>query len=168
MRSIDVANYLIGEWGAAYPISNLKLNKLVYYSQVESLVETGMPLFDDRIEAWQYGPVEPAVYRAFSAHGRSTIVEPLGPVSLDSDQEALIDCAAKKYCPLSAFDLVSLSHRPGGAWAMVYRPDVDAEITPDIILCSTDAQGRKPEPFSKVLDDVAGNMPNALKMLEDS
>ena len=43
-------------------ISNLKLQKLVYYSQVWSLVWDDKPLFQSRIEAWANGPVSPELY----------------------------------------------------------------------------------------------------------
>lgn len=168
MKSIDVANYLIERWGQDYPVTNLKLNKMVYYAQVESIAMTGEPLFDDCIEAWQYGPVEPAVYHAFCSHGRSRITEPTERVQIEPEAAQIIDSAANKFGSLSAFDIVSLSHRPDGAWAKVYTPDYDAEITVDVIKASKDIEAQRPESFSVTLDDVAQSMPNALKMLETS
>ena len=41
----------------------MKLQKLVYYSQVWSLVWTEKELFRERIEAWANGPVIPSLYR---------------------------------------------------------------------------------------------------------
>ena len=58
MNSIQVANAFILRHGSDIDITNLVLNKLVYFAQVESLRETGKPLFEDKIEAWSYGPVE--------------------------------------------------------------------------------------------------------------
>ena len=58
MKSIQVANAFILRHGSDIDITNLVLNKLVYFAQVESLRETGKPLFEDKIEAWPYGPVE--------------------------------------------------------------------------------------------------------------
>ena len=43
-------------------ISNLKLQKLLYYSQGCFLALRDEPLFDSPIEAWTYGPVVPEVY----------------------------------------------------------------------------------------------------------
>ena len=37
-------------------ITNLKLQKLVYYAQGYHLAYFGTPLFSNRMEAWQYGP----------------------------------------------------------------------------------------------------------------
>ena len=60
MASIfDVAQYIRECTG---PITTLKLQKLVYYSQAWHLVWEENPLFDDRIEAWANGPVAPSLY----------------------------------------------------------------------------------------------------------
>lgn len=55
----DVAIYILGKTG---PISAMKLQKLVYYSQAWSLVWDDKVLFDEKIEAWASGPVVRALY----------------------------------------------------------------------------------------------------------
>lgn len=168
MRAIDVANYLVERWGRRYPATIHRLNRLVYLAQAEAIAKTGEPLFEDRIEAWQCGPVVPAVSHAFGGQGDAAITEPIEHVEVEPDVARLIDSVAEKYGPLSAFDLVSLVRRPGGAWARVYAPGREAKITSDAIKASADADASKPEPFSATLDAVARNMPRALKMLETS
>ncbi|OGD69621.1 hypothetical protein A3E89_01950 [Candidatus Campbellbacteria bacterium RIFCSPHIGHO2_12_FULL_35_10] len=44
------------------PLSNMNLQKLVYYCQAWSLVWDGKPLFKERIEAWANGPVVSELY----------------------------------------------------------------------------------------------------------
>lgn len=56
----DVASYILEKLG---PITAMKLQKLVYYSQAWSLVWDEKPLFPERIEAWAMGPVVPDLYR---------------------------------------------------------------------------------------------------------
>ena len=170
MRAIDVANYLVERWGRRYPATIHRLNRLVYLAQVEAVTTTGEPLFEDCIEAWQRGPVVPAVIHAFGEWGDAAITEPTEHVEVEPDAARLIDSVAEKYGPLSAFNLVSLVRRPGGAWARVYAPGREAEITSDAIKASADASAdaSRPEPFSATLDAVARNMPRALKMLETS
>ena len=46
-------------------VSNLMLQKLLYYAQGWSLVLRDEPLFNDEIEAWVHGPVVPSVFRRF-------------------------------------------------------------------------------------------------------
>ena len=59
------------------PISNLKLQKLLYYIQAASLVETGNPAFSDKITAWRYGPVVESVYYAYRIHINNNIDHPI-------------------------------------------------------------------------------------------
>lgn len=47
------------------PVSNLKLQKLLYYAQAWHLAIFKQPLFNDEIEAWVHGPVVPEVFRAY-------------------------------------------------------------------------------------------------------
>lgn len=54
-------------------ISNLKLQKLLYYCQAYSLALTGQPLFDEEIEAWSYGPVVPSIYQEYKRYGNSNM-----------------------------------------------------------------------------------------------
>lgn len=170
MRAIDVANNLVERWGRCYPATIHKLNRLVYLVQAEAIATTGEPLFEDCIEAWQCGPVVSAVIHAFGEWGDTAITEPIEQAEVEPNAARLIDSVAEKYGPLSAFDLVSLVRRSGGAWARVYAPGREAKIASDVIKASADASAdaNRPEPFSATLDAVARNMPRALKMLETS
>ena len=55
---------VLAEEGGEY-ISNLKLQKLLYYAQGSFLAVTDSPLFDDPIVAWQHGPVVESVYHEY-------------------------------------------------------------------------------------------------------
>jgi len=46
-------------------LSNLKLQKLIYYAQAWYLATHKKPLFTDDIEAWELGPVIPHLYKRF-------------------------------------------------------------------------------------------------------
>ena len=59
--SLDVAAYILAKKG---PMTTVKLQKLVYYSQAWSLVWDEKPLFRDKIEAWASGPVARKLYNA--------------------------------------------------------------------------------------------------------
>ena len=63
VSAIDVAAYILERVGN---VTTMKLQKLVYYSQVRYLVTSGIPLFDNRIEAWANGPVVPDLFRLHS------------------------------------------------------------------------------------------------------
>lgn len=96
MRAIDVANYLVERWGRDYPATIHKLNRLVYLAQAEAVATTGELLFEDRIEAWQCGPVVPAVIHAFDERDDTVITEPTEHVEVKSDAARLIGSVAEK------------------------------------------------------------------------
>lgn len=110
----DVAKYFLcksnEEVGDA--ISNLKLQKLVYYAQGFSLALLGRPLFEDSLEAWMHGPVVPALYRAYKAYGANGIPVPtdFDPSALSADEARLLDEVYDVYGQYSAWKLRQLTH----------------------------------------------------------
>lgn len=169
MEALNVANYIIDNWSDKFEITNLKLNKLVYYSQVESLRKYNRPLFDDIVEAWQYGPVEPVVYHTFSSYGRNCITKSSDLAILDGTSKKLIDSVMDKLGMLTAFDLVTLSHKPDGAWASVYSSNRDNPITPEAILASNDGLDiNDVVTIDQAVQSTIAAMPNALRLLENS
>lgn len=61
------------------PVTNLRLQKLLYYVQAWHLAINDAALFEEDFQAWIHGPVLPSQYRRFKAHGPSPI-----PVSADT------------------------------------------------------------------------------------
>ncbi|MCH9277015.1 DUF4065 domain-containing protein [Bifidobacterium amazonense] len=55
----DVAAYILREYG---PMTTMKLQKLAFYTQAESLSRHGAPLFDEDFQAWRGGPVCTELY----------------------------------------------------------------------------------------------------------
>src|SRR5260221_3271487 len=71
----DVADYFIrlaNETGSF--ISNLKLQKLVYYAQAWHLGIKGAPLFQEDFQAWVHGPVIPELYQKYKSFAWQPIV----------------------------------------------------------------------------------------------
>ena len=56
---VDVAEYILTKLG---PMTSMRLQKLVYYSQAWHLAWTEQPLFLEKIEAWRDGPVVPKLF----------------------------------------------------------------------------------------------------------
>ena len=54
-------------------VTNLALQKLLYFAHSIFLIEAKRPLVSGYFEAWQYGPVHPAAYSAFKTAGSSPI-----------------------------------------------------------------------------------------------
>lgn len=66
---LEVAKYFIMrayEDGREAQITNMKIQKLLYYSQCLYLALNDEPLFADEIQAWRYGPVCPPAYKFYS------------------------------------------------------------------------------------------------------
>jgi uncharacterized phage-associated protein len=77
----DIANYFLckaqdEDKPEQRHLSNLKLQKLLYYAQGLYLAAYGSPLFRDAIIAWQYGPVIPSLYSKYRKHGSDDIPGP--------------------------------------------------------------------------------------------
>jgi uncharacterized phage-associated protein len=97
------------------PITNLKLNKLVYYTQAWHLALSGNPLFDEKIEAWVHGPVLPAVYdtyKQFQWRPIDTIDLNLEEIKqhFDSEQQTLLNDITEIYFPETGYALEQLTH----------------------------------------------------------
>ena len=75
--ALTIAKWFIA-WAEAEQeeLSNLKLQKLLYYAQGYHLCERGAPLFSDQIQAWSHCPVVPQVYHQFKSSGNSSIELP--------------------------------------------------------------------------------------------
>jgi uncharacterized phage-associated protein len=66
--SLNAARYFIVkayEDGIEAEMTNMKVQKLLYYSQCLYLALHNEPLFEDEIQAWRYGPVCPPAYRFY-------------------------------------------------------------------------------------------------------
>ena len=62
------------------PITNLTLQKLLYFAHALFLIKTRQPLVSGYFEAWRYGPVHPLVYRAFRSAADKPIATRAGRV----------------------------------------------------------------------------------------
>ncbi len=77
-KPLSVANLLVKmAIDNETPISNLHLQKILYYLQAFYLCKTSSPIIDAQFSRWPYGPVIKSVYHAFSHYGASAILEPL-------------------------------------------------------------------------------------------
>ena len=112
-RIIQIANLIIRkavERGDL--ITNLKLQKLLYYEQGYHLACFNKPLFSEEVLAWQYGPVIREAYDAFKSFGDSSL-EPQGSsfVFANKEEESLFNEVFDAYNRFSASGLVELTHQ---------------------------------------------------------
>ena len=91
-------------------ITNLKLQKILYFAQAYYLAKIGKPLFSDAIEAWEYGPVVPDVYRKFRTKGSNPIIYEKDNSSLSSEDKEILKGIWKTFGGYSASKLVDIAH----------------------------------------------------------
>ena len=92
------------------PISNLKLQKLLYYAQGWSLALNDRPAFYERIEAWVHGPVVPAAFYEYRHFGWNPIEVPSDEISLTDDEVTHVEAVLNAYGEFTATQLELLSH----------------------------------------------------------
>ena len=90
----------------------MKLQKLAYYCQGYYLSCTGDPLLSGDFEAWDYGPVHPAIYRQYNHLGRSVIPAPQDWQMPDMSDVAtsVISFVLEKFGPIGAWALSVKTH----------------------------------------------------------
>ncbi len=128
--------YYIAEWflarnrkdlidGSDEAISNLKLQKLLYYAQGCTLALTGEPLFDDEILAWEHGPVVPEIYHKYKKNGSNGIPydSNFDYRSLDPRTAAILEEVYQEFGQYSAWKLRNMTHQET-PWKKTKKNDV--------------------------------------------
>ena len=113
--AIDISKHLISKTNpeeGGELLSNMKLQKLLYYCQGFYYAKFGKPLFDESIVAWQYGPVVPEVYHSFKEFGSKGI--PLDVVDvnlvLEERDEEMVNEVFNYFNQFSAIKLMNMTH----------------------------------------------------------
>jgi uncharacterized phage-associated protein len=130
----EIAN-LVLDFGerAGVPLTNMTINKVVFFLHAWYLAKTGEPLVSAKIEAWDYGPVFRELYGEFKKFGNKRITSKATRRNVRTmQQEVCVGCFSKQdleflspliedYAQMSAGKLVELSHVRGGPWDQVYN-----------------------------------------------
>ena len=99
-KALTVASYLYSEYlkRISNDISEMRMHKLMYFLQRESLIELDTVLFDEPFHGWKFGPVLKSVRSAYmDAKQRSTV--PFFQVNNDVSEETkkLVEAVLEKY-----------------------------------------------------------------------
>jgi uncharacterized phage-associated protein len=113
-KALDVANYFLSRANESEEsdVSNLKLQKLIYYAQAFHLAIYDKPFFDEDFEAWTHGPVCPGIYRQYKQFGASPIKVD-SEINLDQfsqDQLDLLEEIYDVFGQFSAWKLRNMTH----------------------------------------------------------
>lgn len=115
--AIDIAKKIVSRTDVEHgdTISNLKLQKLLYYVQGFHLAYFGTPLFNEPIEAWTYGPVVPVVFQEFKRYQNHAINPERysDTLELSGVEQQLFDRVYREYNRFSAVTLMNMTHSEG-------------------------------------------------------
>lgn len=87
-------------------IDQMKMHKLMYFSQRESLMYNNEPLFDGTFYGWKYGPVLKEVRNEYHATNPFSSVTD----SVSENAYELLENVFNRYGSLSSWKLSNLSH----------------------------------------------------------
>lgn len=133
--AFEVAKFIINRYNDRnISISNLKLQKLLYFTQAIFLLNEGKACFKEEIEAWKLGPVVPCVYYEYRHNGFSSIDKIEGfDYDYMQDDSKYIDSVIDIFKDYSAKDLVELTHEQD-PWKKTYERDKNNVINNELIL----------------------------------
>lgn len=101
---------LVGDNQEREGITNLKLQKILYFAQAYYLAKLGKALFSDEIKAWEYGPVVPKVYKKYKYYESNPILSPEDKSSLSIEDKKNIQKIWSTFGGYSASRLVNIAH----------------------------------------------------------
>lgn len=129
-----VANYVLAYCEARERhVTNLALQKILYFCHAWSLLNLKRPLVKHEFEAWKHGPVLQYLYREFKDFDDSPITRQAcvlntangkkipAQCEFESDERQLLNQTIDFYSRLSAGQLVEMSHIRGGPWHAIWN-----------------------------------------------
>ncbi|WP_428988964.1 Panacea domain-containing protein [Methylocapsa aurea] len=130
-----IANFLLQKFDArTFDISNMKMNKLLYFIQGWGYVILDRKIIRNHFVAWEYGPVIRSIYESFKEFEAQPISAPakflnyetgkLEDVAFDELDHECVELVMKIlpfYVEKSASELVAMTHVPGGPWESIYK-----------------------------------------------
>ncbi len=116
LPSIDIARHIL--WlRQGERTTHLHLQKLLYFCHGWTLGYYGAPLMHEFEFAWEYGPVEPALYQRYKDCVAEPIEEPSATAAdLDPELAQFIRGVETAYRSYGPWDLVRITHEPGSPW----------------------------------------------------
>lgn len=120
--ALDLAKYIVTMCvDENHPISNLQLQKILFYIQKDFLGRDCIA-FEEDIEAWTFGPVVPEVYYFYCGNGADQITFPKYDIQpLKAKDKNYVDAIVREKRMQNPWKLVDDTHKQGGAWSRIYN-----------------------------------------------
>lgn len=125
------------------PVTQMKLQKLIYFAQGIHLAMHHTPLVKDVIQAWKFGPVIPEIYQEYKLYGSLPITDFKYARSfsffdenpnyiLDEDAKYTINETWNALKNLNAIELSNWTHADGSPWSNHFKQGIaDISIPTD-------------------------------------
>ena len=116
----NTAGYIINN---CHDITNLQLQKLLYFIYVFYYMITGESVFSSNISAWKYGPVYANIYYKYKHFGSSTIVSSNKVYEINGLLKEITDNVIENVGCFSGNTLIKVTHKEG-PWYNAYRNNI--------------------------------------------
>lgn len=105
---VKIASYICQRYLQEYGerIDEMKLHKLLYFTQRECIIQLGKPMFDEPFSAWKYGPVVVSIRQLYKADA----LHDLPSDEIIERYKTVFDKVFEQYAPKSSLSLSALSH----------------------------------------------------------
>jgi uncharacterized phage-associated protein len=108
----EVAKYIIAEFHESEDlITNMKVQKLLYYVQGWHLGLYGTPVFPDEFQAWVHGPVQNEVYQEYKEYSWNPITKPIEKPKFEQSLINHIEQVLECYGGETGFSLELMTHK---------------------------------------------------------
>ncbi|NBJ09481.1 Panacea domain-containing protein [Microvirga arsenatis] len=140
-------------------VTNLSINKILYFAHGHFLAHFNKPLLREKAEAWEFGPVYREIYRQFSSFEKKSINARAKKLDVSSGKMVEFSIALPPnelkfiapvidfYIRIPAWKLVELSHEPDGPWDRIWNhlsPSNPGMIIPDDLVAEYFRQHESP------------------------
>ena len=107
-KILNVAEYIFKEYNrvAGELIDEMKLQKLLYFSQRETLAILNKPLFNEEFEGWKYGPISREVRTVYTEDGINADTK-----DIKNESKYIINNVILEYGALASWKLSKISHK---------------------------------------------------------
>lgn len=103
-----VASYIFEKYNSEFgtTIDEMKLHKLLYFAQRESIIQTGSPLFDATFRGWKYGPILKEIRESY----KNNSFAPVTSCSDIDEMKPVVDAVFEQYAEKDSWSLSRLTH----------------------------------------------------------
>jgi len=121
--AMSLSHYIVDKCTRdGHPVSNLQLQKIMYFLQSIFCMSQDKLLFADVFEAWPYGPVLRSVYNEYASFGgRKIEMKYQDTCALQPEIKSFVDSGIEVLRVKSPWDLVRTSHADDSPWAKVFK-----------------------------------------------